>query len=472
MAHENSDTIVAVSTPPGQGGIGIIRMSGAQSFETARRIFVREKRGGQRERVREANEIRPRQLYYGYIVDAEGRELDEVLVSFMPAPHTYTREDVVEINAHGGVVPLSNILNLILSMGVRLAEAGEFTKRAFLNGRIDLVQAESVLAIINARTTRGLQSSLQGLQGTLSREMKEMGRELFNLRAIIEVDADFPLDDVEVNDYEQIREHVQKIYAKAVSLKRRSARGRILQEGLKTVITGKPNVGKSSLYNYFLNEDRAIVTSVAGTTRDLLADYVNLKGIPLRLMDTAGLRRDGDQVEKIGMDYSRRAIETADLLLFMVDLAAGIDREDIWIYETLPHVQRQEMIIIGNKLDRNNKVTSEELKKIFPGNNIVRVSVVTGEGMNDLEREIVNIAFSGEVGGEEGALVMAARQTALLDELVASLEDAVSAMQGKLPLDLVAVDLQQAYSKLQHLLGEDLPDDILEQIFSQFCIGK
>ncbi|MEW5919528.1 MAG: tRNA uridine-5-carboxymethylaminomethyl(34) synthesis GTPase MnmE [Bacillota bacterium] len=473
MKDENSDTIVAVSTPPGQGGIGIIRMSGSASYEVAHRIFVRGGRGNKlRRRSGENFNYRPRQLYYGYIVDEAGMELDEVLISFMPAPHTYTCEDVVEINAHGGAVPLGNILNLILGMGVRLAEPGEFTKRAFLNGRIDLVQAESVLSIINARTTRGLFSSLQGLKGFLSQEMEEMGQELLDLRAAIEVDADFPLEDVEPADYKGLRVRVEKLRNKALSLHRRSAQGRILQEGLKTVIAGKPNVGKSSLYNYLLHEDRAIVTAVPGTTRDLLTDYVNLRGVPLRLMDTAGLRRDGDTVERIGMDYSRRAIEAADLLLFMVDLAGGIDREDMWIYENLPHVERQELIIIGNKIDRELKVTPEELEKLFPGKRLIKTSVVTGEGMADLEEAIVKTAFSGEVGGEEGALVMAARQAALIEEIVACLEDAVSALGKNLPLDLVAVDLQQAYEKLQNLLGEELPADILDQIFSKFCIGK
>ncbi len=473
MPDELSDTIVAISTPPGEGGIGIVRMSGIASFTVARRIFARVVKGKKIIRSSEENYVpRKRQLYYGYIIDEENIELDEVLVSFMPAPHTYTCEDVVEINAHGGIVPLGNILKLIMGMGVRLAEPGEFTKRAFLNGRIDLMQAESVLSIINAKTARGLYSSLQGLKGFLSREIEAMGNELLSLRAVIEVDADFPLEDAETVDYCQLRERLIKLRDQAVSLCRRSTQGRILQEGLKTVITGKPNVGKSSLYNYLLQEERAIVTDVPGTTRDLLTSYVNLKGIPLRLMDTAGLRRHGDEVENIGMDYSRRAIAAADLIIFILDLSGAIDEEDIWIFENLPHTDGQELIMVGNKIDRERKVTDVALKKHFPGKRIIKASIVTGSGMEDLEDAIVDRVFTGQVRGEEGALVMVARQAALIEELVSTLEEAVSAMAQTLPLDLVAIDLQQAYRKLQNLLGDALPADTLDHIFSNFCIGK
>ncbi len=473
MSLPEHDTIVAVSTPPGQGGIGIIRLSGSRSFELARRVFVR---GGKKTKpsrgLQKDEDLQPRRLYYGYIVDLEGKEIDEVLVSFMPAPHTYTREDVVEINAHGGPVPLAKILKLLLQLGARLAEAGEFTKRAFIHGRIDLVQAESVLSLVNARSERGLYSSLQGLKGSLSREMEKMAGEIFRLRALIEAQADFPLEDVAGEDYQEIWKRVEKIKDQAVLLQRRSAQGRILQEGLKTVIAGKPNVGKSSLYNYLLNEDRAIVTPVPGTTRDLLTDYVNLKGIPLCLMDTAGLRAGGDAVEKIGMDYARRAIADADLILFMLDLSSGIDREDLWIYSSLPEVSRQKVLILGNKLDLGDKVAPAEVKKLFPGNKLIKISVVTGEGMETLEEEIVKIVNAGEVGGGESALVLSARQAGLLEEIVGSLEDALEALAAGLPLDLVAVDLENAYSKLQNLLGKEIPADLLEEIFRNFCIGK
>ena len=473
MSDDLNDTIVAISTPPGEGGIGIVRMSGTDSFTVAHRIFARAVKGKKIIRNIEENFIpRSRRLYYGYILDDDDKELDEVLVSFMPAPHTYTCENVVEINAHGGIVPLGNILKQILGMGVRLAEPGEFTKRAFLNGRIDLVQAESVLSITNAKTERALYSSLQGLKGFLSREIKEMGEELLSLRAVIEVDADFPLEDVEAMDYSPLRERLIKLRDKALSLSCRSTQGRILQEGLKTVITGKPNVGKSSLYNYLLQEERAIVTDVPGTTRDLLTSYVNLRGIPLSLMDTAGLRRNGDAVEKIGMDYSHRAISGADLIIFMLDLSRDIDEEDIWIFENIPHGEGQNLFIVGNKTDRGCNVTDNDLKKYFPGKQIIKTSVVTGTGMEELEEAIVNKVFSGQVGGEEGALVMAARQAALVKKLASTLEDAVSAMAQHLPLDLVAIDLQQAYGHMQNLLGEELPADTLDYIFSKFCIGK
>jgi tRNA modification GTPase len=245
-----------------------------------------------------------------------------------------------------------------------------------------------------------------------------------------------------------------------------------MQEGLKTVIAGKPNVGKSSLYNLLLNEDRAIVTALPGTTRDILIDFINIKGIPLRLMDTAGLRRHGDTVEQIGMEYARRAIDSGDMILFMVDLAAGIEREDMWIYESLPRERGQTLLVVGNKVDLPRLVTKEALASFFPGDEVVEISAMTGDGIEDLEEAIVRQAFSGEAGGAEGALVLAARQALLLDELVSCLDDGAASLANDYPLDVVAIDLQLAYSKLQNLLGNELPDDLLDHIFRNFCIGK
>lgn len=469
MNDEINHTIVAVSTPPGEGGIGIVRMSGNNSFAVARKIFFPSAK-----RKNEAAEFEPlpRYLHHGFIRDKENRELDEVLVSFMPAPHTYTREDVVEINCHGGIVPLGKILKLILSMGVSLAEPGEFTRRAFLNGRIDLVQAESVLTVINSRTERGLHSSLQGLKGYLSREIGEMEKELLEMRAVIEVDGDFPLEDVEEVDYSGIKKQLDYLLEKTVSLRNRSKQGRILQEGLKTVIAGKPNVGKSSLYNLLLKEERAIVTDIPGTTRDILSEHINMGGIPINLMDTAGLRRDGDKVENIGMDYSRRAIKEADLIIFMLDLSDQIDREDIWIFENLPPSNGRELLIVGNKIDQKRNVSKAELKKKFPGEEVIEISAATGEGVDKLEKTIQEKVFSGGVGDEEGVLVMVARQAVLIDELVKTLGDAASAMEKHLPLDVVAIDLQHAYRLLQNLLGNEATADILDHIFNNFCIGK
>ncbi len=474
MSENLDDTIVAVSTPPGEGGIGIVRMSGPDAFTIARGIFARARKNKKIIRICEENFVpQKRRLYYGYILNEAGREMDEVLISFMPAPYTYTCEDVVEINAHGGIIPLGNILNLIMGMGVRLAEPGEFTKRAFINGRIDLVQAESVLAVINAKTSQGLQSSLLGLKGYLSREIKEMSDELLSLRAAIEADSDFPLEDVEMVDYGLFRERLANLRDKAASMHRRSKKGRILQDGLQTVIVGKPNVGKSSLYNYLLKEERAIVTNIPGTTRDLLTDYVNINGVPLKLVDTAGLRRDGEEVEKIGMEYSRKAITTADLIIFMLDLSAAVDEEDMWIFKNLSHNGKGKgLIIVGNKIDRGIKVTEEVIERNFPGYGVIKTSVATGKGLDKLEQAIMDMVFTGQTGGDEGALVMAARQGALIEKLVSGLEDAVTSLNNNLPLDLVSIDLQQAYGQLQNLLGEELPADTLDYIFSNFCIGK
>lgn len=474
MACEDNDTITAISTPPGQGGIGIVRLSGQGSFDLVHRIFKPMAKQKEMERTGFVNNFNPcpRKLYYGYIVDETGKELDEVLVSFMPAPHTYTREDVVEINAHGGMIPLGNILRLTMRKGARLAEPGEFTKRAFLNGRIDLVQAESVLALINARTERGAYSALKGLKGFISREFEELRQELLDLRSIIAVDADFPLEDVDTSDYNELRERITLVRDKAISLQQRSTQGRILQDGLKTIIAGKPNVGKSSLYNYLLGEERAIVTDVPGTTRDLLTDYVNIKGVPLCLIDTAGLHRQGDMIERIGMDYSRRAMETADLILFMVDLSRNFDQEDLWIYENLPRAEDRSILLIGNKIDCVRKETPVTVEKYFPGNQMLEISVLTGEGLDNLKEAIVNTTFWGKPGGVETVLVMAERQAALVEEIVAHLEDAVAALAKNLPLDLVDIDLQHVYRRIRIILGESVPTDILDHIFKNFCLGK
>lgn len=473
MTADQNDTIVAISTPPGEGGIGIVRMSGSDSFEIAGAIFTRFQKRENKKRINDEGFIpRSRRLYYGYILDEEDQELDEVLISFMPAPYTYTCEDIVEINAHGGIVPLSNILKLIRRKGVRLAEPGEFTKRAFLNGRIDLMQAESVLALINSRTERGLCSSIQGLKGFLSKEVEEIQAELLHVLAIIEADADFPLEDLELTDDTSFKDSLEQLITKAESLYRRSNQGRILQEGLKTVITGKPNVGKSSLYNYLLKEDRAIVTDVPGTTRDLLSEYINLRGIPLRLMDTAGLRQNGDQIENIGMDFSRRAIAEADLIIFMIDLSVEPDEEDKWIFDNLPHQQGQKIIIAGNKIDQGRMANAEMLKALCPGQQIIAISIKTGEGMEQLEEKIFNTVFSGGVGSEEGTLIMVARQAALIEELVAKLKDAHAAALQHLPPDLVSIDLREAHSILQKLLGKEMTADLLDHIFKNFCIGK
>lgn len=474
MEFEN-DTIAAVSTPLGEGGIGIVRMSGDASLSIALEIFVNSKLRGRKDPFQKRKSLLPRKLYYGYIVDEAGNELDEVLLSYMKAPYTYTSEDVVEINAHGGIVPLQKILHLVMRKGARLAEPGEFTKRAFINGKIDLVQAESVLSIIRAKTEKGLKAALQSLHGSLSRDIKEMCEELLGIISQIEVDVEFSQEDPDLEEAvnRNIKEKLKSVKVKLDILREKRTQGQILQDGLKTVIVGRPNVGKSSLYNYLIREERAIVTEVAGTTRDLLVEFVNLKGIPLKLMDTAGFREGGDKIEKIGMEFSKRAMREADLLLFMVDAEAGITQEDRWIYKSIMEENNNsKIIVIINKVDLTQKIISEGLDVLFSADRIVEISLLKGIGLKELEDAVSEVVFTGNLRGEEGAIVLEARQGNLISKAAQNISDALDALDRKIPPDIVIIDITQARKFLNELLGEDIKDEVLDFIFSRFCIGK
>jgi len=479
--EKDNDTIAAISTPLGEGGIGIVRLSGPEALKIASEIFLRPQEKGrvQLEKDKKLKEqkftLEPKKLHYGYIVDEEGKEIDEVLLAFMKAPHTYTREDVVEINAHGGIVPLRNILKLVLRKGARLAEPGEFTRRAYLNGRIDLLQAESILSIVRAKTEKGLNAALQTLKGALSGKIVKIRDELNNILSDIEVDVDFVHEDIDFGPEhrENIKERLKKMIEEAEILLEKRAQGKILQEGLKTVIIGKPNVGKSSLYNYFLGEERAIVTDIPGTTRDLLTEYVNLKGIPLKIMDTAGLRKDGDRVEKIGMELSKKAMEEADLLLFLLDASTGITEEDEWIYSQIPQNKGQTLVILINKMDLTRSLTAERVKQIFPCTLALEISLFTGEGLLQLADSLAELFFSGDLREEEGgALFLEERHGQLLSRILENLKDADSSLEKELPLDLVSIDLKEAQRLLGALLGEDTSEAVLDNIFQRFCIGK
>lgn len=471
------DTIAAVSTPPGEGGIGIVRISGDRSLNIAQEIFIRAKARHKNLRNHLEHESfapEPRKMYYGFIIDEDDNYIDEVLLCYMPAPYTYTCEDIVEVNAHGGVVPLRNILELVLRKGARLAKPGEFTKRAFLNGRIDLLQAESVFSIIKAKTDKAMHAALNNLSGYFSKEIKSIRQDIVNILANVEAHVDFPLDDLEeeITQYEQIKEKVDAATEKIKYLRNRAKSGRILQEGLKTVIAGRPNVGKSSLYNYFLQEERAIVTKTPGTTRDLLIDYINLQGIPLKIMDTAGLRKEGGEVEQIGMEYSRKAIEEADLLLFMIDASDGITSEDMWIYENLPFDNVDNIFVLANKIDLGKKVSSEEANEIFKCDQVLEVSLTGRYGLKELEEAVVTAVFSGGVDMEESAVIAGAREKEAIENVYYHLQEAQKSLGENAPVDLIAIDLNKAGEKTAEILGETISGEVLDLVFSKFCIGK
>ena len=465
------ETIVALSTPPGEGGIGIVRMSGPDSLQIASNIFIP---GGKK--GKESNfVIIPRRLTYGHIIDEDGNIIDEVLICYMPAPHTYTREDIVEVNAHGGALILKTILQLLIKKGARLAEPGEFTRRAYINGRIDLVQAESILSIVNAKSFHALKAAQQNLKGLLSTQIKEITWKLNEILAEIEAGLDFYQDDLEdeVTSYEVIMERVKELISVMEQLQEKSRKGRILQDGLKTVIVGRPNVGKSSLYNYFLGEERAIVTEIPGTTRDLLAEYVKLKGIPLRIIDTAGIHKKGEQhpVEKIGIRFSKKAIQEADLLLFLLDASSGITEEDIWIYKNLPD-KKDALLFVINKIDLDDKIDVNVFKEIFQSDSLVKLSVKTGEGITKLEEKIENYVFSGETGAGESTLVLQLRQGELISRAKHYLQNAFNSMENNMPLDIIIIDLKMVQDILAEFLGENIQEDLLDNIFGKFCIGK
>jgi tRNA modification GTPase len=475
MPMENyQDTIVAVSTPPGEGGIGIVRLSGSEALDIGLKIFARKSKYGQPPSSRRSFKPVARKLYYGHIVDDQNTELDEVLFSFMPGPHSYTCEDIVEINAHGGVVPLKKILELTIKKGARLAEPGEFTKRAFLNGRLDLVQAESVLTLIRAKTEKALKAAIRSLEGALSGEIAKIRAGITALLAQIEVEIEFAHEDadLELAKDNQINVKIELLLKKMKKLLQKRFQGRILQEGLKTVIMGRPNVGKSSLYNYLVREERAIVTEVPGTTRDLLREYINIGGIPLQLTDTAGLRQGGDRVEKIGMDFSWKAIQEADLLLFMLDAAQEITPEDYFIYRRIPRDNGPAVLVILNKIDLPRKLSSQKVKEKFSVEKVLEISLLQGSGLEKLEESISKIVFSGEATAEESALLLEARQGELMQQALNCMEEARGALEKKLPLDLISIDLRRAQQYLGELVGEEIGTEILDLIFQRFCIGK
>ncbi len=442
------DTIAAISTPLGEGGIGIVRLSGSEAHSIAERIF----RG----------RLSHRRLNYGYIIDPEsGDVVDEVLVSYMASPHTYTREDVVEINCHGGPLPLQHILQLALRYGARLAHPGEFTLRAFLNGRIDLAQAESVLDIIRAKTQASLRLAMQGLEGRLSQAIKAIRNQLMSVLAYLTARIDFPEDEVEPQDILQpLREallDLQQLIATADS-------GIVYRQGIRTAIIGRPNVGKSSLLNQLLRQDRSIVTSVPGTTRDTIEEVVNLQGVPFILVDTAGIVHSKELVESLGVERSQRAIEIADLVLLVIDLSEPIREAD---REIINLIGDKVVLVVANKCDLPQKAKLEEVRW-----EAVFTSALSGEGIAELEERMVNLALGGRVCVSDAPVVNNPRHKNALERAEKNLTQALSGIEAGMPDDFITIDLTAAINALGEITGKKTTDDILNFIFAEFCVGK
>ena len=462
MITSNEETIAAISTPVGEGGISIIRISGTSAIAVAQKLY----------RGKDLGKVATNTINYGHVVDPEsGEQIDEVMVSVMRAPKTYTCEDVVEINCHGGLLVTNQILELVLSNGARLAEPGEFTKRAFLNGRIDLSQSEAVMDLISAKTNDSRRVALNKLGGSLSRLIKQLRQEILNVLAKVEVNIDYPeYDDAEVMTTKLMKEHATSLRQKLVDLLSTATQGKILREGLATAIIGRPNVGKSSLLNALLHEDKAIVTNVAGTTRDVIEEYVNVAGVPLKLIDTAGIRQTDDTVEKIGVERSRQALKSADLVLLLIDGSTSLTAEDRRLIDLTANHPR---IVLLNKVDLPAKTTAEQLSSLLGDDRVIPLSVTQNEGITTLAETIKHRFFKeGLNNSQQTVMVTNARQTALLKQAKKALDDVLTGIANGMPVDLVQIDLKRCWDLLGEITGDSYQDELLDQLFSQFCLGK
>lgn len=454
------DTISAIATALGVGSIGVIRLSGPDSLAIVDRIFTgREKPG----------KDNARKLLYGHILDRKGQPIDEVLAVYMPDPHSYTGEDVCEIQCHGGRQALQEILSLTYQAGARPAEPGEFTKRAFLNGRLDLAEAESVMDIINAKSRQALVAANRGHEGGLSRKVRELRKKLRDLVVQLEAAIDYPEEDIEEVTYDRAAEVLAEGQAAVARLVRQGSAGRILREGLRTAIVGRPNVGKSSLLNSLLQADRAIVSNIPGTTRDIIEEQMTIGGIPLVLTDTAGLRDTEDLVEKIGVERSRAALEDAQLALVVLDGSQPLSGED---QELLQSLKDRKKLILVNKSDLPQMLDTEGLQREYGSSDVIVLSVKTGEGMEQVEQWLREFVYGEGSDSESSSMTQNARQQDLLEKALRSLEDALEGVRQHLPYDCLTIDLTQTLHDLGEITGEDVPDEIIDEIFAQFCVGK
>lgn len=453
-----NDTIAAISTPPGEGGVGIVRISGSGAFNVAKKIF---------RPARSGNWLSESfKLHYGHVINGTGSVIDEVLLSVMKAPHTYTREDVVEINCHGGSVPVREVLRTVLSTGARLATPGEFTKRAFLNGRIDLTQAESVIDVIRSKTEASLKVALSQLKGGLSERINGMQYKILGILAQLEASIDFPEDDIEEKNRNEIKEAALSAVEDLDELIVAAGRGRIYREGIMTVIAGRPNVGKSSLLNTLLGRERAIVTDIPGTTRDVIEEMINIRGIPLVLADTAGLRETGDVVEKIGVEKTRQFIEGADLILFVIEASEGVIEEDREIMDT---VDRKKTILIVNKIDI---VDNPQLQGVIGDIPRVEISALKGLGIDKLENKIEEMVTGGRAGSPDSIIISNMRHESALKRARGHLQEFLSQVDEEVPVDLLSIDIRSAWESLGEITGSTVTEDLLDRIFNDFCIGK
>lgn len=458
------DTIAAISTPMGEGAIAIVRLSGDQAFDIGGKVFKGMKGNSMKE-------FASHTIHYGHIIDPDTEQVvEEVMVSVMRGPKTFTREDIIEINCHGGLVSVNKVLQLVLKNGARLAEPGEFTKRAFLNGRIDLSQAEAVMDLIRAKTDRAMNVALNQMEGRLSNLIRKLRQEILETLAHVEVNIDYPeYDDVEEMTHNVLLEKSKYVRDEIDKLVRTSEQGKILREGLSTVIIGRPNVGKSSLLNSLVHENKAIVTDIPGTTRDVIEEYVNVRGVPLRLVDTAGIRETEDIVERIGVERSRQVLKEADLILLVLNYADELTPEDEQLFEA---VRGMDVIVIVNKMDLPQKIDLDKVRKLAENHQLVTTALLEEQGIDELEEAISSLFFAGSIEAGDMTYVSNSRHIALLNQASLAINEAINSVEMGTPIDIAQIDLTRTWELLGEIIGDSVHESLIDQLFSQFCLGK
>ncbi|WP_310830859.1 tRNA uridine-5-carboxymethylaminomethyl(34) synthesis GTPase MnmE [Paenibacillus pedocola] len=456
-----SDTIAAVSTALGEGGIAIIRVSGPEAISEVAPLF---------RSTTPLTEVASHTVHYGHIINpVDGERMEEVLVTVMKGPRSFTTEDVVEISAHGGVISVRRVMDLLLQQNIRLAEPGEFTKRAFLGGRIDLSQAEAVIDLIRSKSDRAFSVALKQVSGSLSERIKSLRHTLIETLAHIEVNIDYPEHDVEEFTAEFIKEKSSEVMEGINKLLKTANEGKILREGITTAIVGRPNVGKSSLLNALARDNKAIVTDIPGTTRDVIEEYVTINNIPLKLLDTAGIRETMDVVEKIGVERSKAAFSDADLILLVLNANEELHEDELALME---QIHGRQALVIMNKMDLPPRLDKAKLLTFFDESSIVPMSVLEEEGLDKLEEAISELFFGGKLESGDLTYVSNVRHIALLKKAYKSLQDAYEAADMLVPIDMIQIDVRLAWEQLGEIIGDTAADSLLDQIFSQFCLGK
>lgn len=455
-----NDTIVAISTAIGDGAIGIVRMSGENALHILNEVFFTKND--------KKKTFISREMSYGFI-KKDGLILDEVMAVYMSGPKTYTTEDLVEIYCHGGIISIKRVLDLLLESGARIAEAGEFTKRAFLNGRLDLSQAEAVMDMVSAKTEKGFDVAYNQLEGLLSTRINNIRNKLLKVIAHLEVCIDYPEEDIEELTYSEILKDFTTIKDELVGILSNAKNGRILREGIKIAIIGKPNVGKSSLLNALLREARAIVTDIAGTTRDVIEEHLNIQGIPIRIIDTAGIRKTSDQIEKIGVERSKEIFNEADMILFVLNSSEPLSDEDRDLIEL---VSNKKSIVILNKIDLKAQLEINHIEKIFNDRQIIKTSLLKDEGIMDVENAIVNMVYDGDLKASDDNILSNVRHIDAIRNGLTSIEAAINAAKSNMPYDFIEVDSMDCLDYLGEVTGETVENDIVNKIFGQFCLGK